>query len=84
MTNVVIGGVSVDVEDPCAIVKQLKIVRLQVVTGGSVAMTRFDQDEVRFTPASLPRLDAAISDYEGQCAAKSGRRTRFAKRVNWV
>jgi len=78
-----IGGVEVSINAPCEIVTQLKKVRLTVVTGGSVAMTRFDQDEVRFTPASLPRLDAAIADYERQCAALSGKRTRYAARVSW-
>jgi len=84
MTAVIIGGVSVDTDDPCAVAAQLKVVRLTVVTGGSVTMTRFDQDEVRFSPANLPMLDAAIADYERQCAVKSGSaRRRGARGVRW-
>jgi hypothetical protein len=84
MANVMIGGVSVDIEDPCAIAAQLKVVRLQVVIGETVSMTRFDQDEVRFTPSNLAALDVAIADYERQCALKNGAaRTRGARRAHW-
>lgn len=85
MTNSVnIGGVSVDADDPCAIAARLKLVRLSVVTGASVTMSRFDQDEVRFYPANIRALDTAIADYENQCVLKTGGgNRRRARSVDW-
>lgn len=81
--SVEIGGVSVNVNDPCAVVTELKKAQLVIATGGSVSMTRFGEDEVRFSAANLTALKSLIADYEAQCARKSGQRTRFASNIIW-
>lgn len=82
--DVVINGVTVDINDPCAVAAELKKVELIIATGGSVALTRFGTDEVQWTRANLGDLQALIRRYEGQCAAKSGKRLRYAKRMRFT
>lgn len=82
--DVVINGVTVDINDPCAVVLELKKVELTIVTGGAVAMTRFGSDEVQWTAANLGRLRELIQRYERDCAARSGQRLRYAKRMRFV
>lgn len=82
-TTVSIGGVSVDINRPCDVLVELRKAQLAVATGETVSMTRFGQDEVRFTAASADRLDKLIATYEGLCAKSQGRRRRFAASVVW-
>lgn len=82
-TMVIIGGVSVDISRPCDVLMELRKAQLTVATGESVSMTRFGQDEVRFTTANADRLDKLIATYEGLCAKSQGRRRRFAASVIW-
>lgn len=82
--DVVINGVTVDIDDPCAVATELRKVELVVATGGSVAMTRFGSDEVQWSTANLKALRDLIARYEGKCAAQSGKRLRYAKRMRFV
>lgn len=82
--DVVINGVAVDIEDPCAVARELRKVELIVSTGGGVAMTRFGSDEVQWTMVNLDRLTALIARYEGRCALQSGTRLRYAKRMRFT
>ncbi|TPK15178.1 hypothetical protein FJ872_19460 [Mesorhizobium sp. B2-5-9] len=82
--NVIINGVIVDINDPCAVAAELKKVELIVVTGGGVARSRFGLDEVQWNAANLGRLRELIQRYECACAAKSGKRLRYAKRMRFV
>ncbi|NMG39818.1 hypothetical protein GRZ55_11240 [Chelativorans sp. ZYF759] len=84
MDTVEINGVQVDFDDPCAVAKALRKAELAIVTGSGVATTRFGDDEVRWHAGNLARLRELISQYEGQCAAKTGKRVRFAKRMRFV
>lgn len=83
---IVIGGVSIDASDPCAVAAALKRVRLQLATGGGVVVTRFDEDEVRFAPGNLSALDRLISKYDGECALATGQKRvrRYAKRATFL
>ena len=84
MDTVEINGVQVDFDDPCAVAKALRKAELTIATGGGVATTRFGDDEARWHAGNIARLRELISHYEGQCAAKSGKRLRFAKRMRFV
>lgn len=81
--KITINEVELSIDDPCAIVKQLKIAKLKVALGETVSMNRFGDDEVRFTEANLKGLETAIADFENQCALKQGKRRRSARRVFW-
>jgi len=83
-SSLTIGGVIVDIDDPCAVLTELRKAELTIATGAAVSMTRFGEDEVRFTEASSSRLSALIEKYEGLCARKSGIRRRFAARIRWT
>ncbi|MGB3026876.1 hypothetical protein [Paradevosia shaoguanensis] len=80
---ITIGGVSVDIEQPCLVLRELRKTEIAVAAGESVSMTRFDQDEVRFTPATISGLGGLIAKYEQLCAASQGRRRRGARVVRW-
>jgi hypothetical protein len=78
-----IGDDQVDIGDPCAIVTALRKVQLQLVSGGGVVRARFGEDDVQFSASSMSALRDLIGHYEGLCAAKSGRRARYAKRIRF-
>jgi len=82
-TMVMIGGVEVDIDKPCDVLRELKKAQLVIATGESVAMTRFDQDEVRFTAANGGHLEKLISIYQRECDKANGRMSGRARRVRW-
>lgn len=81
---VLIGDDQVDIEDPCAVVASLRKVELQLVTGGGVVRARFGEDDVQFSIASMSALRDLIARYETLCAAKAGRRRRYARRIRFT
>jgi hypothetical protein len=84
-TMVEIDGVEVDIDSPCDVVAALRAAELKIATGAGVVMTRFGRDnEVRWDRGNLSRLGDLILKYERECDRKSGRRTRFAKRMRFV
>ncbi|MGS1093104.1 hypothetical protein ACVCNR_00785 [Aquamicrobium terrae] len=82
--DVVINGVTVDIDDPCALVKELRKAELMLATGGGIVRARFGDDDVQFSSASLSALRELINRYEVLCAAKCGTRLRYAKRMRFV
>lgn len=83
-SDVIINGVMVDINDPCAVATELRKVELILATGGGVVRARFGEDDVQFSDASSKRLSDLIARYETACAAKSGRRIRYAKRMRFI
>jgi hypothetical protein len=85
-TMVTIGGMTVDMESPCALAGALKALRLQLVTGGVEEAIRFGEDEVRYSRANLASLDREIDKAERECAAlqPGSARRRYAKRARFV
>lgn len=82
--TITIGGVAVDIDDPCAVLTELRKAELRVAAGESVAMARFGEDETRFTEASASRLERLIARYEDLCARKTGHRRRHAAPVRFT
>lgn len=78
-----IGGITVDINNPCAVLAELRKVEIAIATGETVAMTRFGEDEVRFTEASGARLEKLIGTYERLCARASGQKPRSARVIRW-
>ena len=60
--------------------------RVFVATVVGVVVTRFGEDEVRFSAGNLDRIDRLITDYDGQCAVMSGkpRTRRSARRFTYL
>ena len=83
-TNVKIGDDQVDIEDPCAVVTALRKVELSIVTGGGVIRAKFGDDDVQFSTANMSALRDLIDRYERLCAAKTGQRRRYAKRIRFI
>ena len=64
--------------DPCAALKALRPVYMQLRAEGGVRRVRFRDRDTEFTVADVEGLSSLISQLESECAAKSGRRTRRA------
>lgn len=82
--DVIINGVTVNIDDPCAVLTELRTAELVLATGGGIVRARFGDDDVQFSSASLSALRDLINRYEGMCAAKCGKRLRYAKRMRFV
>ena len=79
-----IDDVDVDFDDPCAMARALRKVEIRIVSGAGVVRTKFGNDDVQWSNANVAGLRDLISDFERKCAAKSGTRTRYAKRVRFI
>ncbi|SMD18168.1 hypothetical protein [Rhizobium sp. RU36D] len=84
MTTVMIDGVEINIHDNCAILDALLKARFTLATGGTVARTRFGEDEVQFAEINPARLDDLIIKYEGLCDRSKGKRRRHAMSVGWA
>lgn len=73
-----INGVSVDINDPCAVLTQLRKAEILVAAGESVSMSRFNRDTTEFTQANLPHLEKLIAQFEVRCNRAQGKRGRYA------
>ncbi len=80
---VTIGGVRVSIDAPCDVLRELRKAELVIATGGSVSMTRFGEDEVRFSETNRAGLASLIARYQGLCDAAQGRRMRRARPISW-
>lgn len=78
-----IGGVTVDINDPCAVLAQLRKAQILVAAGESVAMARFGDDETRWSPANAASLERLIAKYETLCDRAAGKRRRFAAGIRF-
>ena len=84
-STIVIGGETVDINQPCDVVTALKKVELKVATGSLRVTVRFDEDEVTYSKANLADLRSVIADYENKCAKASGKAARrSAIGIRWI
>jgi len=83
-TMVQIGDYLVDFDRPCDVATALRKIELSIVTGGGVVRARFGDDDVQFSAANMTALRDLIDRYERLCAAESGKRRRFAKRIRFT
>lgn len=70
-----------DEENPCLRAARLRLKRDKLITGEAVAEYDFESGNgvrrrVKYTTASLPRLDAAITEAENACLISKGKRAR--------
>lgn len=64
--------------DPCAALKALRPVYMQLRAEGGVRRVKFRDRDTEFTTADVAGLGTLIAQLEGECAAKTGRRSRRA------
>lgn len=82
--NVVIGGITVDMDDPCSLATVLKAHRLTVIAGGTVTMSQHGETRMQFSAANLNALDREIAKAEDACTQSTGgRKARFAMRAGF-
>ncbi|TIP38617.1 MAG: hypothetical protein E5X76_18085 [Mesorhizobium sp.] len=87
-TLVTINGVEVDQEDPCALYQALYAVKLRALAGEHVEelsiQSPVTREQFRFTGANIKALDAELIRLAAACSAKSGQRSRYAKRIRFT
>lgn len=68
-----------DYSDPCALLSKLRPAYYRLLAGeGEEEIEGTDRRRVRFQRSDIKGLAAVIADLEARCAAKSGKRRRFA------
>lgn len=84
MANVIIGGVTVDADDPCALYQALYSAKLSVIAGGNVIMVQHGETKTQFGAANMKSLDAELSRLSDLCSQSTGgRKARFAIRAGF-
>jgi len=66
--------------DHCAEAERLTGILTAIITGDSVQVVRFGEDEIRYHKADTAALQRLIDYHSGQC---SGRRRRYAIRARF-
>ena len=70
---------ALDYADPCALLATLRPAYYRLLAGeAEEEIEGTDRRRVRFQRGDLKGLAAVIADLESRCAAKSGKRRRFA------
>ncbi|HRD76833.1 MAG TPA: hypothetical protein PK264_13010 [Hyphomicrobiaceae bacterium] len=70
---------ALDYDDPCALLTKLRPAYYRLLAGDAEEeIEGTDRRRVRFQRSDLKGLAAVIADLEAKCAAKSGKRRRFA------
>ena len=72
---------SIDINDPCAVIGYLKLVRLRLIAGEVEIKARFGEDEVTFKASNLRNINAEIARLEPECAAQEGRPVAKSRRA---
>jgi len=72
---------ALDYDDPCAVLAALRPAYHRLIAGEREVEIRFDGQSVRFTESGMSRLESRIKTLEAECAAKNGKRKRFAIRA---
>lgn len=85
---VTIGGASVDVEDPCALYQALYSAKLKLLAGERLEEIEIrspvNQRRLRVAASNMKAIDDELMRLDTACAAKSGKRLRYAKRMRFV
>lgn len=70
---------ALDYSDPCALLAKLRPAYYRLLAGeAEEEIEGTDRRRLRLQRGDIKGLAAVIADLEAQCAAKSGRRRRFA------
>ncbi|MDG4895568.1 hypothetical protein P9272_18520 [Mesorhizobium sp. WSM4976] len=87
-TMVTINGVAVDAEDPCALYQALYAVKLGILAGEHVEELQIQspvtRELMRVSSTSMAALDQELMRLSQACAAKTGGRVRYAKRIRFT
>jgi hypothetical protein len=84
VNNVKIGGVTVDMDDPCALAQVLAGVRLNLIAGGAAIMFQHGETRTQFSAANLSALESEIARNKDLCSQSTGgKKARFAMRAGF-
>ncbi|ORE90991.1 hypothetical protein [Aurantimonas sp. 22II-16-19i] len=86
---ILVGGVSVDPDDPCALWQALYNVKLRFISGERVEeveiKSAITNRRVRYGKSDMAGIDAEIARLQVLCAEKTGGpRRRYAKRFRFT
>lgn len=73
-----IGGIPVDIDDPCQVLNALGLIKTKIAAGENVEefsiQSPTTRETVRFTPAKPALLEQEIQRYDRLCKEKQGLR----------
>lgn len=84
MSTVTINGVSVDMDDPCALYTALYAVKFKILAGEHVEeislQSPVSREMMRVSAANMAQLDKELMRLSAACTAKTtGKRARYRK-----
>lgn len=85
MSTIEIGGASVEIDDPCALLDALRKAYYRLVAGEAEVEVKYGSKSARFAVLGnqMSELRAAMADLEARCMAKNGIRRRGARTIRW-
>jgi hypothetical protein len=89
MALVKLGGVDVDMDDPCALYQALYAAKLKLLAGERMEETEIrspvSQNRIRVSVANMAAIDAELLKLSTACTAKTtGRPGRYRKTVRYA
>lgn len=85
--DVTIGGTTVDADDPCALYQALYAAKIKLLAGERVEETEIRSPvtsrRLKVAASNMAALDTELMRLSAACSAKSGNRSRYAKRMRF-
>lgn len=86
--NITIGGITVDIDDPCALYTAIYKIKMTLLSGGNASEVMIadlsTQRRTRFNPADMKSIDAELARLKDLCQQSTGgRKARFAIRAGF-
>lgn len=88
MATIVLGGATVDMDDPCALYQALYAAKLKLLAGERVEETEIrspvSQNRIRVSIANMAAIDAELQRLSVACTAKTtGQPGRYRKTMRY-
>jgi len=88
MATIVLGGVTVDMDDPCALYQALYSAKLRLLAGEQMEETEIrspvSQNRVRLALANMAAIDAELQRLAAACTKKNtGQPGRYRKTMRY-
>ncbi len=89
MTTIMLGGVAVDLDDPCALYAALYAAKLKLLGGEQLEESEIrspvSQNRIRLSIANIPAIERELMRLSAACTLKTtGQRGRYRKTMRYV
>lgn len=89
MPTIKLGGVTVDLDDPCALYQALYATKLKLLAGEQIEETEIrspvSQNRLRLSKANMVAIDAELLKLSTACTLRTtGKRARYRKTMRFI